>query len=320
MVEATSMEMLAAEALRRVAKDQQIKAYIESDAVLFPVLQRAAKRYLGGTCRAECLKKVRAINAAGHAAAIDYMGEGTGDTLKAKTETEEFLQLAQDIDRLNLRASIALDLSHIGLDISVEQAYVNALAIAKAAKSIDTEMIISMEGSERTDAILGIYERLSMDFDNVGITVQARLHRTENDILHLLRLPGKIRLVKGAYEEPIETAFPSGSIELAQKYRQYAKQLIASRKRVSIATHDPTIYADLQEFVEEADAKHNSFEFEVLVGLGESQINSMRTQGYSTRVYVVYGTEWYLYVCHRIAEEPKRLYQALVDIVGAECC
>jgi proline dehydrogenase len=309
---------LAADALRRVARDERVKAYIENDPVLFPILLRAARRYIGGTTRAECLDTVAALNAAGHAATVDYMGESTRDPDLAERETAEFVRLAADIGRRGLDSSLSLDLSHIGLAVDPRLALANARRIAAAAREIGTEMIISMEGAERIEAILEVYRALCAEFDNVGVTLQARLRRTEEDLPAMLALPGKVRLVKGAYEEAPDIAYPRESAELAACYRDYARRMLTSGRPVSIGTHDASIHDDVDRFVTERDLRGGPFEFEALVGLGDAQIDRLRRQGYQTRVYVVYGREWYLYVCHRLAEEPTRLYRALADLVGID--
>lgn len=305
---------LAAAALRRIARDERVKSYIEHDPVLFPLLLRTARRYIGGTTRAECLETVARLNAAGHAATVDYMGESTRDAALAEREADEFVALAADIKRRGLNSSLSLDLSHIGLALAPQLALENARHIAAAARDIGTELIISMEGSERTDAILEVYRALCAEFANVGIRLQARLHRTEEDLPAMLALPRRVSLVKGAYEEPPETAYPRESAELAERYRAYARRMIASGHPVSIATHDASIHADLHAYIEAEGLRDQPFEFEVLVGLGDAQIEQLRRWGYPTRVYVVYGREWYLYVCHRLAEDPARIYQALADI------
>jgi len=309
---------LAADALRRVARDERVKAYIENDPVLFPILLRAARRYIGGTTRAECLDTVAALNAAGHAATVDYMGESTRDPDLAERETDEFVRLAADIGRRGLDSSLSLDLSHIGLAVDPQLALANARRIAAAAREIGTEMIISMEGAERIEAILGVYRALCAEFNNMGITLQARLRRTQEDLPAMLALPGKVRLVKGAYEEAPDIAHARESAELAARYRDYARQMLASGRPVSIGTHDAAIHDDMDRFASEHALRGGPFEFEVLVGLGDARIDQLRRRGYQTRVYVVYGRAWYLYVCHRLAEEPTRLYQALADLVGID--
>ena len=312
------LPLLAADALRRIARDEGIKAYIENDPILSPLLLRVTRRYIGGTTRAECLDTAAALNRAGHATTMDYMGESARDADLAARETEEFVSLAADIGRYGLDSSLSLDLSHIGLAVDPAVALSNARRIAAAARDIGTEMIISMEGSERTDAILEVYRTLCAEFDNVGIRLQARLRRTEADLPAMLALPGKVCLVKGAYDEAPEVADPRDSPEVAARYRAYARRLIASGRPVSIDTHDAAIHADLHVYIDAEGMRDHPFEFEVLVGLGDAQIDQLRRWGYPTRVYVVYGREWYLYVCHRLAEDPSRLYRALADAVGLD--
>jgi proline dehydrogenase len=311
------LALLAAAALRRVARNELVKDYIERDPVLFALLLRAARRYIGGLTRAECLGTIARINDTGHAATVDYMGESTRETALAEQETSEFIQLAEDIRRQRVNSTLSLDLSHIGLVIDPQLALEHMRRIAAAAREADTDVMISMEGSERTDAILEVYRTLCSEFDNVGIRLQARLMRTDADLPAMLALPGKISLVKGSYEESQTVAYPRESVELAARYRAFARQLIASGHPVSIATHDASIHADLHTYIEAEGLRDNPFEFEVLVGLGDPEIEQLRTWGYATRIYVVYGREWYLYVCHRLAEEPTRIYQALADIVDA---
>ncbi len=122
--------------------------------------------------------------------------------------------------------------------------------------------------------------------------------------------------MKGAYLEPEATAFPRNSPELAARYRELAKTLIGSGHVCSIATHDILLLDDLHNFIGEHGAAAGAFEFEMLLGLWDSQLDIMKSRGYPTREYVVYGSEWFLYVCNRVAEEPIRIYQALIDAVG----
>ncbi len=311
-----SLEILAANALRHIARNEQLKEKIEQNPVLFPLLLRAAKRYIGGSTRDQCLNTVQMLNGAGHAATVDYMGESTRDRDKARAETQEFLRLAADLRERNLHCSVSLDLSHIGLVASPALGLENARTLASATRDLGTEMIISMEASDRADSILAVYRELCSEFDHVGITLQARLHRTANDLKEMMQIGGKIRLVKGAYEEPVAVALEREDPALIPAYVLYAKMLLDSGQRCSIATHDPVIHDELRTHIERHNLRGSPFEFEVLVGLGNDQITALQQQGFNTRVYVVYGKEWFLYVCQRIAEQPSRLFQALADVIG----
>jgi len=310
------LPLLAADALRKIARDENLKQRVENDPLLSGIFKRAAERYIGGSSLPECLRTIRLVNAQGHAASADYMGESTRDEAKAAIETTHFLQLIDAIQAENLDCTISLDLSHIGLALDPALGLANAAKIAVAARAIGREVMISMEGSERTDAILAAHAELCRQFDHVGITLQARRLRTGADLQSALQRPGKIRLVKGAYEEPEALAWPRVSEGLTAAYRQHAQTLLASGHLCSIATHDPLQLEAAHAFIQSQGLATADIEFETLFGLGAAQSSQMRALGFATRQYIVYGREWFMYVCHRIAEDPQRLFQALVDVVG----
>lgn len=307
----------AAAALRHIARHEGVKAYIISNPALYAPLFRAAFRYIGGETLLQCLETAVALNRQGIAVTIDYMGESTRDAASAQEAVDEFLRVAHAIRERGLDASVSLDLSHIGLAVDEDLAFGNASRLAQAAAEAGTEIMISMEGSERTDAVLNIHRRLSEHFDNVGITLQAYLYRTADDLEAALKRPGKIRLVKGAFEEPAEVARSRGP-ELDAQYRTAMETLLASGHSCSISTHDPAVLDHAHEFVQRHKLDQGgSVEFEMLHGVTPDRLREMRDRGYRVRDYLPYGKEWYLYLCHRLAEYPPNIFQAITDAIGA---
>jgi proline dehydrogenase len=152
--------------------------------------------------------------------------------------------------------------------------------------------------------------------ENVGITVPAKLHRTERDLPALMAYPGRIRLVKGAFLEPEAIAYSRNSPELADTYRRFARKLLASGHTCSIATHDRSIQNELATYATECHIDPSRYEFESLIGLGTEQLDELQRRRFPTREYAVFGDEYFLYVLNRIAEEPVRLYQAVVDVMA----
>ncbi|MBD2019938.1 proline dehydrogenase family protein [Leptolyngbya sp. FACHB-36] len=257
------------------------------------------------------------MNQQGFAVTIDYMGESTRDAEMAEQATQEFLNVIQAIAHQNLDSSISLDLSHIGMVIDAELGYKNACTLAKAAQNEGLEMMISMEGVDRTNLILEIHQRLCETFNNVGITLQAYLHRTPDDLERVLQYSGKIRLVKGAYAAPADHAKSRGA-ELDESYRQLMERLLTSRHPCSIATHDPALLdlASLEHahrLIQEQKIEPDKIEFEMLKGVTSERLQAMKNYGYHTRVYLPYGREWHLYLCNRLAEHPPNIYQAITD-------
>jgi proline dehydrogenase len=177
--------------------------------------------------------------------------------------------------------------------------------------------MISMEAEDRTDDIYATYVRLCTEAGrtNVGITVPVRLRRTDDDLPRLMAYPGRIRLVKGAYPYPEDLAYSRSSPELPVRFRRFATELLIGECKCSIATHDRSIQNELASLIMERGRDARGYEFESLIGLGTEQLDELRRRGFPTREYAVFGEEHFLYVLNRIAEEPLRVYQALVDLL-----
>lgn len=306
----TPLPAQAAQVLRKLALDEHLKQTIPADPVLGPLVRKVAARFVAGEDLPDALRRVEDVLARGHRANVEYMGESCRDPRLAETETEVFLEAARTMPA---GCSISLDLSHIGLAIDDGLALANATRIAEATADTGREMIISAEGSSRTDAVLALHRALSTRFEHVGVTIQARLHRTADDLRGLLQLPGRIRLVKGAFLEPESIAYPREDPALADAYLSYAKQLADSGHLCSFATHDWGLIEQIDRYLGGQPHESAPWEFETLLGLGPDRLEAVAAKGHPTREYAVFGTEWWLYVCNRLAEDPQRLFQAVVD-------
>lgn len=280
------------------------------------MLGRVAERYVAGEHLDSALAAAELANFAGHAATIDYMGESARRPIVAREATQEFVRLTEAIAGRGLHCSVSLDLSHLGSQIDRKTCRANAAAVAEATAHAGIEMLISMEGYGRLDQILDDHAWLCERFSHVGVTVQARMHRTERDLPDLLDRPGRIRLVKGAYDTPAELAYPRTAPELPARFDALAGALLRSAHPSSIATHDPDRLEHAHIVIGTEHLEDHPYVFEFLMGIGPEQRDVMRDHGHPTQEYIVYGDEWFLYVCNRIAEEPARLYQAVIDAFG----
>lgn len=312
-----NIELEAAEALRSVALDESLKAYVLQHPPLYQAGLQAAMRFVGGETLGECVQVATDINQQGHAVTIDFMGESTRDEAMAKQATQEFLRVIHEVAQQGLDASVSLDLSHIGMVIDPEIAFKNASLLARSARESDLEIMISMEGTDRTTLILELHQRLCEQFSNVGITLQAYLHRTPADLSTVLKRPGRVRLVKGAYETSSDIAYSRGA-ELDTAYRQMMKLLIESGHACSIATHDSTILSYAHQLIQEQELPAHNVEFEMLKGVAIERLSEMQQRGYRTRIYLPYGKEWHLYLCNRLAEHPPNIYQAIADVMAEQ--
>lgn len=233
-------EQEAAKALKLIARNEQIKTYIQQSPELYPLLLQAAKRYITGETREEGIAKAKELVLEGYSVSLEYIGENTRseeDCIRAK---DEFANVIQDVASHAIEATISLDLSHIGLSVDSDLTFHNLKQLAELARQYNLSIMISMEESAKTDQILHLYKKMAEQYPNVGITIQAHLIRSISDIHELLHYPGKIRIVKGAYQEPSEIAVPR-SKALNDCYLQLVKLLVEAEHSISIATHDKEI-------------------------------------------------------------------------------
>jgi proline dehydrogenase len=306
---------MGSKALRKAALNVSVKEYILSNEQLFSTFKKAANRYIGGETLEETIEKVTHQNQQGFKCSIEFMGESTQTALEAIAATDEFIRIAQEIKRGDLHSTVSLDLSHIGLAISTELCLNNLDLICREAKKCNTEVIVSAEGVERTDDIIETYKRAHKAHDNLGITLQAYLYRTKDDFKELIKETGRIRMVKGAFDTPEGLSLPRGEA-LDNTYLGYVDQLLAQGHLCSIATHHHQLQQAVKGLIAQYKPDKALYEFESLYGIQTEQLTALREEGYPTKLYFVYGKEWYLYLCNRIAEYPLNIFRALDDMVG----
>lgn len=306
-----------AAALKRAALNDKAKHRVISNPILYQILKKAADRYIGGETLEQTLVKTQHYNREGYKCALEFMGENTSTELEASLATQEFMKAVRHIQAQSLNSTISLDLSHIGLSISDELCRANLEAICQAAKRAEIEVTISAEDTHKTDKVLNTYLDAAKTFNNISITLQAYLHRTKDDLQEIIKTPGRVRLVKGAFETPAELALPRGS-KLNQRYLEFLDQLLQREHLCSIATHDPFIQNEAEALLKSHRSKKELYEFESLYGIQTDRLRRLKDEGHPAKLYFVYGTEWYLYLCNRLAEYPQNVFTALLDIIGPD--
>lgn len=311
----TKIRQQASEALRKAALNEEAKAYLLSNPVLYNLLLKAARRYIGGETLEEALETRKTLQAQGFETSLEYMGESVTTAHEAKEATQEFLQIIKSLKAANRPDRVSLDLSHIGLFLDKELGIENFRLLAKSSENSLVDLFISAEGLDRTDEILDTYFMFSKEFSQVNITLQAYLHRTAQDLKRVLQHSrGKVRIVKGAFDGPKEQLLPR-SLELNDRYIEMVKTLLNAKRFCSIATHDAQLLDRIVEILKQHHSSSLSYEFEMLYGIGTDKLTDLKRLGYPCRCYIVYGKEWYLYLCNRIAENPENVFSALVDIL-----
>ena len=305
---------LGSGALKKAALNLEAKQYVLNNPLLYKTLRKAAERYIGGETLQETMEKVIPLNGLGIKTSIEFMGESTKTEQEATEATHEFQRIVSVINEKNLNSTIALDLSHIGLAVSRDLCLHNLDLICQSAQAHNIEVIVSAEGHDRTTEVIDTFLTIQKKYPATGITLQAYLHRTHDDFKELIKLPGRIRMVKGAFDAPAEVALPRGEA-LNRKYLQFVEELLTEGHLCSIATHDHYIQQASCKLIEKIRPNASLYEFESLYGIQAEQLHQLAADGHPIKWYLVYGKEWYLYLCNRIAEYPLNIFTAINDIV-----
>jgi len=310
MITTTNVEEQFSKTMKSIARRADLKAFVEQTPAIYQLLQRAAAKYVTGENRQDGLEVGRKLADKGYAISLEYIGENTTDIQDCEHAALELTLLIHTLAQHGIPARVSFDLSHIGLSIDSELADKNLTAMAALARQADVELFVSMEESAKTDAILSIYTKAAAVYANLGITLQAQLNRTAQD---LNDISGRIRIVKGAYQETEKIAMPRSSA-LNERYIQLIEQAIRKGHRLSIATHDESI---IDQVIKRGWIHEPGVEFEMLYGIRPDLSSRLKKAGYPVRIYLTFGREWYLYLCHRIAEYPPNVFQAILDMTEA---
>ncbi len=272
-----------------------------------------ASRFVAGETPAEALAHADDLNGRGVGAILNLLGEHYEDRAPADADAQAYRDLVDDIAASDANACVSVKPSQIGLDASEDAFHENADAIAGHAADRDVFTWLDMEDHTTTDATLDAYERLAEAFGGgVGVCVQANLRRTRADLERLADLPGKVRLVKGAYDPPTEIAYR----EKARVNEEY-EDLLAFMFRefdggIAVGSHDPRM-------IDRARALHDEygtdFEIQMLMGVREDAQFDLAAE-YEVWQYVPYGSKWLSYFYRRALERKENAVFALRAILG----
>jgi proline dehydrogenase len=263
-------------------------------------MRLGGSRFVAGETMDACVVALRGLNDKGLYANTTLLGEAVRDETEARAVADEYVVLVDRLVAEGLRANVALKLTHLGLELSEELAYDNLRRIVERGSFIR----IDMEQSAFVDATLRLYRRLRDDgFDNVGTVLQAYLYRTEQDLQGMLPLQPNLRLVKGAYLEPPDVAYPKKS-DVDAAYVRLLETMLHAGGYTAIATHDEAIIEHAIRFADEHAVPKNTFEFQMLYGVRPQLQLDLAARGYKVLVATPYGPEWYPYLMRRLGERP----------------
>ncbi len=286
-----------------LSQNQPLRRFSEASSLG----RRVSSRFVAGLEIEEVLRATKALNNDGLAATLDSLGENVHTVEEAHHSAAIYHQLLEAIGEQRLNANVSVKLTQMGMDLSPALAEEIVAGLVEHAAAVDTFLRVDMEGSSYTQATLDLVSRLHERWPgHLGVVIQSYLYRSQGDVEALLAEGIRIRLCKGAYQEPASLAYPDKK-DVDANYVQLMKMLLASGIFHGIATHDDAMVAATQRFAAEQGIDRFAFEFQMLYGIRRDLQKRLIDEGYGVRVYVPFGTEWYPYFMRRLAERPANV-------------
>lgn len=286
---------------------------------------RAASRFVPGEKTEDVIRAIRELNENGFNATLNHLGEHLSTADEAEKATDEILLVLNEIDKANLKSNVSIKLTQIGIGLDERICQQNLVQILTQVKKCNNFLRVDMEDTPYTDITISLYRSmLERGFNQrqLGLVLQAYLFRTEDDLRKLLKEGTRIRLVKGAYDEPPDMAY-SKKADTDANYDLLTKIMIDAALEmeansvsedghippfVAVASHDENRIAFAKQYAEKIGLPKAAIEFQMLYGIRRDLQNQLLKDGYPVRVYVPYGTQWYQYFMRRLAERPANIW------------
>ncbi|MCA1033867.1 proline dehydrogenase [Bacillus infantis] len=277
-------------------------------------LRFGASRFVAGEMISQAVNVIKDLNSKGLVVTIDYLGEFVDNEAEAREMADNSILAIEAIGREGINSQLSLKMTSMGLDISDDVVMGNMRRILEAAKKNGVFVTIDMEDYSRCQKTLDIFKQLKSEYDNIGTVIQAYLYRTEGDMDDLNQYSPNLRLVKGAYKESPEVAFPEKK-DVDENFKKIIKMHLLNGNYTAVATHDDAIIDFTKQLVRDHNIPNSQFEFQMLYGIRNERQLELANEGYKMRVYVPYGTDWYGYFMRRLAERPANVAFVLKGMV-----
>lgn len=288
-----------------LSRNQPLRHFSESSALG----RRMSARFVAGMTIEEVLEAAESLQSQGIASTLDSLGENVNTPEKARHSADIYHRLLDAIETRRLNANVSVKLTQMGMDLGEGLASEIVSSLVDHAVAAKTFVRVDMEGSQYTQATIDMVRaihRVPANRGHVGIVIQAYLYRSEQDISTLTADGIRIRLCKGAYQEPASIAFPEKA-DVDSNFVKLTRTLLSSGIYHGIATHDEAMVAAARQFVQERQLDPKSFEFQMLYGVRRDLQRALVAEGFNVRVYVPFGAEWYPYFMRRLAERPANV-------------
>ncbi|MUV56217.1 proline dehydrogenase family protein [Halogeometricum sp. CBA1124] len=271
-----------------------------------------ANNFVAGEDVEGVLSHVADINDRGIRGIVNLLGEHYDDPSDAAADTDTYLELVERIDAADLDCCVSVKPSQVGLDVGTDAFRENLGRIVERADDRGVFVWVDMEGHETTDATLDAFEENARAYGDVGVCVQANLKRTEEDLRRLADLPGKVRLVKGAYDEPKRIAYRDKAT-VDEKYREYLDFMFREfDDGIAVGSHD----VQMVNYAADRYREYGTpFEVQMLMGVREDLQDEL-TESMPVYQYVPYGPKWFSYFTRRVRERKENALFALRAVLG----
>jgi proline dehydrogenase len=270
-----------------------------------PIVGKVSSRYIAGTKLSDAIGAVRDLNRKQMMATLDILGEDIAERSAAELIKQEWIRVLEEIESTGVDSNISVKPSQLGFRIDLEYCYSNLRSLVASARDRGNMVRIDMEDSTMTTATIGLYKRLRTEgFENIGIVIQAYLHRSDADVRDLAKMKANFRLCKGIYRESPDIAYQDRD-EIRRNYGLLLRVMMENGCYVGIATHDEYLVGKAFELISKNTLPRERYEFQMLLGVREQLRKSIVDAGHRLRVYVPYGDQWYAYSVRRLKENPQ---------------
>jgi len=294
--------------------------WLRERASKYKFVRRSVARFMPGEEVEDAIGAARALESKKIAGVFTRLGENITDIREANEVTLHYLDVLNKIHQAGLRTEISVKLTQLGLDQSADLCIANVKKIVQAEDPAKT-VWIDMEASNYVDATLDVYRKVLAEFPRTGICLQAYLFRTQKDLDSLLPLKPSVRLVKGAYKEPPDVAYPAKR-DVDETYFSLGQKMLRAQcdgrmVRVAFGTHDTLLIRRLADFCAQEGMSKTVLEIQMLYGIQRAEQERLATEGYRSGVLVAYGSYWYPWFVRRLAERPANLWFMLKNLFAA---
>ncbi|MFC0187577.1 proline dehydrogenase family protein [Fictibacillus aquaticus] len=278
-------------------------------------LRFGASRFVAGASLKSSISAIKRLNDKGMPVTIDHLGEFVDNEAEANDMTNHCIEAIEAIAKEKLDSQLSLKMTSMGLDISDELVMRNMRRIMDAAVRHNVFITIDMEDYTRCEKTLKVFKQLKSEYDNISTVIQAYLYRSLQDVKDLNEYQPNLRLVKGAYKEPAEVAYPDKK-DVDDNFKKLIETHMLNGNYTAVATHDDEIIRFTKELVEKHSIPYDQFEFQMLYGIRTERQDQLMKEGYKMRIYVPYGNDWYGYFMRRLAERPANVMFVLKGVFG----